>query len=310
MVIVWILIGLFTLALLVCLAIGVALMRMATLRPNPALADPAPAEAGYGKFASRVANGRQWFLDQAPQDVYLTSFDGLRLRARFLKQPNAKGTVLCMHGFHGDPLNDFCNMFRVYAEQGWNVLLPDERAHWKSEGKYITFGVKERFDCRTWIEWINAEMGESKPIFLHGVSMGAATVLMTTGLTPPQNVRGVIADCGYTSPYAIFSIFVGRYHLPAVPFVPIAGVFCRLFAGFSPKEYATLDAMQTNSLPILFIHGTADDLVPFSMSEENYAACRSEKEFLAVRGAGHALSALTDEGAYFAAVSDFLTTRA
>lgn len=292
-VLLWIVAGLAALAVVVVVTVGAVLCRTATARNAPQK-EASPEDDVYAQYTERLSAGRMWFLNMKPEDLYMESFDGLRLRARFLQHENPRGTAVLMHGYRGDPLQDFGCAVRFYYDLGWNVLLPDERAHWESEGKRITYGIRERCDCRDWVEQINERCGV-KPVVLHGVSMGAATVLMSTGLKLPQNVRAVIADCGYTSPYAIFChVIRTTYHLPAVPFVPVAGVFVRLAAGFWPWAYSTLDAMRQNTLPTLFIHGAADAFVPCSMSLENYEACKADKQLLLIEGAQHAQSFLVD----------------
>ncbi len=310
MVFVWILIGILALCAIACLAVGAALMHTATAR-NARQRETPEEENVYAPYRDRIAAGGDWFLGQRFEEWHMVSYDGLKLRARYLAVEGARGTVVCMHGYRGDPLMDYGTLLRFYAEAGYNILLPDERSHWESEGRFITYGVRERFDCRDWVRTVNAHGGDSLPVFLHGLSMGAAIVLMTTGLALPENVRGVIADCGFTSPDAIFRhVIQTSFHLPPDPFVPAAGLFTRLFAGFSIRGCSTLDAMQTNRLPILFLHGTADDFVPFSMSEQNVAACRAEKEFVVVEGARHAQSVLVDPERCRARILAFLSAHA
>lgn len=289
MTIVWVLVGVLGFLLALWLTAGAVLMQTATARHVKPMKPPAEEENCYRPFEARIQEEIRWFNEQNPEEWHITSFDGLRLRARYLAHQDARGTIVCMHGYRGDPLWDFGVAAHFYHEAGYNVLVPDERAHWQSEGSRITYGVRERFDCRDWARAVNERNGGAPPIFLHGLSMGAGTVLMAAGLALPDNVRGVIADCGFTSPDAIFRYTVrNSYRLPAGLLVPAASLFMRLFAGFSTRGASTIDAMRTNRLPILFLHGTDDNVVPFSMTEQNYAACRAPKELVAVPGAKHA----------------------
>ncbi len=241
----------------------------------------------------------QWFLDQNPEEIEMTSFDGLKLHAYFLPAPggaeNASGSLVLMHGFHGSGLKDFAIVSKFYHQNNFNVLIPDQRTHGQSEGKFITFGVKERFDCHDWVLLLNKKLGSDRNVFLDGVSMGCATVLMACGTGLPENVKGVIADCGFTSPYEIMKhVITQNMHLPAFPIMPIANMLTKCLADFGLKEYSATRAMEGNTIPVLFVHGDADDFVPPYMTEQNYAACTAPKQLFMVSGAIHAMSYFTD----------------
>ena len=250
-----------------------------------------------------------WFLSQKFEDVYITSFDGLKLYGTFMAAPEGKckGSILMCHGFHGVAPRDFAGLPEFYLSLGYNVLLINQRAHNKSEGKYLTFGVKERFDCRDWILYLNSRFGESMPVFLHGISMGCGTILMAAGLELPSNVKGLVADCGYTSPYDImFSVLTTQVKLPSFPIMPLSNIMVKCIAGFSLKECSALDAMKTNRIPILFICGDKDDFVPTWMTMKNYETCVAEKRLFLVKGARHAESYFVDKDGYENQVKDFL----
>jgi len=151
--------------------------------------------------------------------------------------------------------------------------------------------VKERFDCRDWARYAAQRFGEDKPLFLMGISMGAATVLMASGLELPRNIRGIVADCGFTTPWDIMAHVARRdYRLPPFPLLYLLDGLARLRAGFRLKGADTRKALERNRIPVLFLHGEEDSFVPLSMTEENFAACRAEKRLYTVPGAGHAQS--------------------
>ena len=192
-------------------------------------------------------------------------------------------------------------------ESGYNVLLVDQRAHGRSEGKCLSFGVLERRDCLSWVNFVVSRAGEGAKIVLYGMSMGAATVLMAAGLKLPENVVGIVADCGYTAPEAIIKTVIRKYHLPVFPIYPLIRLGGRLFGGFDLEEASAARAMDECDIPVLFIHGGDDRFVPCDMGRENYAHCRSAgKELLSVPGAGHGMSYMVDKTAYLTAVSTFL----
>jgi len=278
---------------------------------RPAGGWPAPGKSGSRvQFADRISASEAWFLSQKPEDVGIVSYDGLKLSGRFLPAADrdaAKGTVLLMHGYHTDALYEFAGIYDFFHREKYNVLLCDQRAHGKSGGTYLTFGIRERYDCRSWIRYLNGRLGEEKPLWLMGVSMGSSTVLMASGFDLPGNIRGIIADCGYTSPYDIIKlVLVRNYHLPAPIILPYADIVTHLTAGFGLKEYSTLQALKTNRIPVLFIHGDNDTFVPFEMSKQNYTACTAPKLFLETH-ADHAASFLFASEQYEAVLEKFMS---
>ena len=303
-----ILIILVALLLLMCLGIYFFLFK-----PNFARHDEPPHPLNDTEYLHEhkdfINASIQWFLSQKSEDVYIKSFDGFDLYGSLFSVPdgNTKGTVLMCHGFHGVAPRDFAGLPEFYLSLGYNVLVINQRAHNKSGGKYLTYGIKERFDCRDWILYINNRFGSDKPVFLHGLSMGCATVLMASGLELPANVKGIVADCGYTSPYdIILSVLKNGMKLPAFPIMPLSEILVKCIAGFGLKEYSTLDAMKTNRIPILFVDGDKDDFVPTWMTQKNYEACVAEKRIFWVKGAKHAESFYIDKEVYETEVKDFL----
>ena len=252
----------------------------------------------FGQFYSHIAEGSQFLRDHGAQDVFMTNREGLRLHAVWLPAPNAKGTVIFAHGFRSCGLSDFSVALELYHEMDMNILLLTQRTHTPSQGRFITFGVKESRDMQDWIDYHNANLG-SFPILCSGLSMGAATVMYLAGLELPQNVRGFVADCGFTSPREIIShVFTQKVHLPAWPVMWAADLFARLFAGFSLKEADTTRTLQKNTRPILLVHGLEDDFVPAEMTRRSFEACGGDKRLLLVEGAGHGVSFLVARQAY------------
>lgn len=250
---------------------------------------------GWEKYRSIFDEGATWFYSMKPETVTIESEDGLTLTGYYLPCENAKRTMVLVHGYHGSGVNDFGYISRFYYKMRSNILIIDQRAHGKSEGKYIGFGVKERYDCLRWIQYLNETYGDSLPIFLDGVSMGGATVLMTCDLNLPKNVAGIVADCGFTSPWEICRhVLRTVYHLPSFPILYFADWICRRKAHYSLKKVTTIETVKKSKVPILFVHGDTDNFVPTEMSRRNFAACDSEKQLEIVKGAGHGLSYFTD----------------
>lgn len=263
--------------------------------------------SSFRHYKDDIVRVQQWLKEQPVQEVFVTSYDGLRLRARYIPCENARATLLLFHGWRSYPELDFGAALTFYQSFGVNILLPDERAQGESEGKFITFGVRERHDVHTWVQWCAERSGAAFPLLLGGVSMGATTVLMACGEPFAGNVRGVIADCGFTSPWDIIGKCGRDFHVPSWLLLPPVDLQASLFAGFSLREYSTLDAMKTTKIPTFLAHGEKDTFVPCEMSKRNYAACAAkDKTLLLTPEAGHGQSYLKQTERYQNAVRAFL----
>lgn len=284
------------------------LLCLISLRRKPAdIADRQfPPDSHKAKLQAAVMEGRRFFRTH-PGELLVIEANGEELCARRFAQENPRGRIVLFHGYRSMGETDFAPVMDFYYNQGYELVLIDQRAHGKSSGLWIGFGVPERYDCLSWLRYLNATYG-ALPTFLSGVSMGCTTVLMSLGLELPANVRGVIADCGFTSPKEIISIVLRRRHLPPLLLTPPLSLFSRLFAGYFFGEYSTLQALAENTrIPVLFLHGTDDRLVPPEMTRRNFEACRSEKELLMVEGAGHGTAYLQDRPQVEQAVKAFFT---
>lgn len=255
-----------------------------------------------------IEHGRALYDSLPYEDLYLTSFDGLRLHARFYKNGDGRRTVLLSHGFRSSGRGDFAAVLPLYYETlGCSLLVLDHRAHGESEGRYITYGIRERFDVRDWARYLTDRAGGDVQIVLDGISMGATAVLMACGTELPDTVTGVIADCGFTSPWDIFShILHSTFHLGDFPILYLVGHMARRRAHFGFREATTVRAMENWTKPALFIHGTADDFVPPAMTESTYAACpAADKTLILVEGAMHGCSYLRDRARCESALRQF-----
>ena len=297
----WIGIPLLVLALL---ALAVALIlrrfyRVAFLRA-PQQLDINMLGAPWTIYLDDIKAGMDWLEAHTAERPAITSFDGLKLRASVVLRENARGTMLLCHGYRSRGCLDFSCSLAFYYEQGLNLVVIDERACGDSEGDTITFGLKERRDVLSWLGWIGERFGADEPIILGGVSMGCATVLMALGLDLPASVKGAIGDCGYTSPWDQLAYILKRdYHLPPFPLMHLMNRKFRRRNGCDLREGDTRQALARNTrIPVLFVHGGADDFVPTDFTRENYAACAAEKDLLIVPGAAHAVSYLADRKTY------------
>ncbi len=241
------------------------------------------------------------------EDLWIDSFDGLRLHGTLLKNGDGKKVVIQAHGFRSSPMHDFIAILPYFWSKGFSVLMIDHRSHCESEGKYITYGVFERCDMREWVFKAIEVLGDDVEILLHGISMGATTVLLTSELDLPENVKGIIADSGFTSPYDIFvEVLDHSFHVKPFPILPIVSLMSEFEANFGFKDATTLAAMEENKIPVLFVHGEADDFVPIAMSEANFEACRADKDFVRIKGAYHACGYVVDKPTCVAAMDRFI----
>lgn len=253
-----------------------------------------------------ILHAHKWLTSHKVEDIYIHSKDGLHLYGRWIPAENPRGTILLAHGYQSTPYVDFSLVLDVYHNLGMNMLIPDQRSHGKSEGKYITFGVKEWLDMACWVEYHNAHLG-NWPLILSGLSMGASTVLYMADEDLPANVKGIIADCGFTSPYEIIGlVFRSIAHIPSWPILWVTDLCAKVFAGFSLKGKDTRKSLRAGKYPVLLAHGLADDFVPCQMSREAYASCTSAKELLLVEDADHGYSFLKDQARYTQIVTAFL----
>ncbi len=232
------------------------------------------------------------------ESVTITSHDGLKLFGRYYHVTDGAPVFIEFHGYRSMGIRDFCGGDRIVRSLKHNTLIVDQRAHGRSEGNTITFGIKERRDCVSWVDYVLNRFGADTKIFLIGVSMGAATVLMASDLDLPENVVGVIADCPYSSPWAIIKKVGNGMKIPTAPAYPLVKLSARIFGGFDLTESSPVEAVKHAKVPILLIHGEADRFVPCDMSRTIAAACASEITFVTVPDAGHALSYIIDEKKY------------
>lgn len=256
-------------------------------------------------FSKVISKGKE-FIENTPYKwCYTTSFDGLKLAGRYYDN-NSSCTIFLFHGYRSNGPHDFSCAVEMYYDMGFNVMMVDQRAHGKSEGEYITFGVKESRDVVSWVEYVNREFSP-KQVIISGISMGATTVLLSLGHDLPQNVRGVIADCGFTSPSEIFEK-VGKdsYKVNAHFFIPFLDIACKLLGGFSIRNISTVDTVKNSRLPILYIHGEKDNFVPFQMSKNTYEARKENSRIFLSSEAGHGMSFLYDTETVMKELKSFL----
>lgn len=251
---------------------------------------------------------RDWVDNQDFEQMEMTSRDGLKLQGYYLeaKEPTNK-TVVLAHGYLGRARDMGLFGQYYYETLGYNVFMADARGHGESDGDYIGFGWDDRLDYVDWVQKLVDEQGPDSEIVLHGVSMGAATVLMASGEKLPENVKAIVADSPYTSVYDLFAYQMNRmFHIPSIPVLPTTSLVTKMKAGYSLTEASALDQVKKAEVPILYMHGNDDTFVPTRMAEELYENTKSNAEIKTFDHAGHGESFVIDEAGYVKMMDAFL----
>ena len=290
-------------------SVGFAIFRMAAKRHEKTLEvnDESIKSYGVETFADDIKSSIARWHAYGTEKVSISSFDGTRLYGIYAKAKEPRATIILFHGWRSYPEMDFSCILGKYMDKSYNILLVDQRAHGESEGKYITFGINESRDCACWAKYIEERENGAYPVFVEGMSMGATTVMMCVGRGLPECVKGIIADCGFTSPKEIICHVVKHYHVPGKLIFPFVAFWFRVLAGVKINEYSTIEAMKNCTLPVMFIHGEADNFVPCEMSRRNFEACASEKRIFTAPGAGHGMAYVTDSKGCLSAMEEYFS---
>ena len=248
----------------------------------------------------------EWLASVGAADEWITSHDGLDLHALTIRTAADAPWMVLLHGYTSS-CRSMASFAKGFFERGWNILMPDLRGHGESEGTYRGMGWDDRADILRWLELLVSRDPDCE-IAMYGISMGGAAVMMVSGEPLPNNVKALIEDCGYSSVYDEFSYQLGNiFHLPAFPFMQFADLVTRLRAGSRLIfDGSSIEQLKKNKTPMLFIHGTEDTFVPFSMLAQVYDAAVCEKEQLIVEGAVHGMSFATDPERFWGAIDAFL----
>lgn len=248
-----------------------------------------------------------WLNQQTFEKMETTSQDGLKLKAMFLPADSKSDKVLiAIHGYRSYNIREYANYLKFYHELGFHILLPDNRAHGESEGKYIGFGWLDRLDCIQWIHYMKKYFHQDLQIVLHGISMGSATVLMASGENLPSDVKCIISDCGFTSVLDEFKHELHDHKIVSTLLIPTATLLSKKRVGYSFKEASTIEQVKKSRTPTLFIHGDQDDFVPTYMVYDLYNACQADKDLLIVEGAKHAESFIVNQELCEKTIIDFM----
>lgn len=234
-------------------------------------------------------NDRLWLNDQPSTTHSIVSYDGHKLMASHIKAADSKGRcVICVHGFHSTGYKEFASIARFYLENGIDVLLTDQRANGQSESNIMTFGAREQEDVLRWVEYARNTFADTEYLALHGVSMGAASVLLTANRLNPEYVKCVIGDCGYTDAKEQLIHTISSVKLPGKMFTYIYRNTCCLMRLYDPFKISPIKSVEEATVPVIIAHGEDDVVVPVKMAYELYEACPKEGKKLVIgKGANH-----------------------
>lgn len=253
-------------------------------------------------------SAHEWFSQASKLQLYALSHDGLKLCGILIKNNASNRACLVIPGWT-DKKEYMYAESKLFYDLGYTVLIPDQRCHGMSEGEYVSFGVNEKLDMLKWLEYLNSNAYEDIVVF--GRSMGAATAMLTACFSKETHVCCAIEDSGYTSLYEQLSsrIFLAAPWLSQSIsrfFMSLVSKKIKKEAGFNIEEASPIKYLPKCKLPMLFIHGKADAVVPFDMMKDLYEAHAGEKQFLEVEGAKHVSSLLVDTANYRNTVIAFL----
>lgn len=238
-------------------------------------------------------------------EMEITSFDGLKLKGKYFECAKNAPIEIMFHGYRGDSLSDLSVGIERCFKLNRNCLLVDQRASGNSEGKVISFGINESKDCLLWINKVIETFGNDVKIILTGISMGATTVVITSGKKLPKNVVGILADCGFHSAKEIIKKTIKEMHLPVKIFYPFVKLAAKIFGHFNLEETSAINEVKKSTVPIIFFHGLNDTIVPHYMSKAMYDACNTRKQLVSIKDAGHGLAYIIEPDLYLNELDNF-----
>ena len=261
-------------------------------------------ETDKPKFDIKAA--KEWYDSYEREEIVLCTRD-LRLSGYFYPSEKPSDVyVFCAHGYRSNGRCDFSGIAKFYHDCGYNILVVDHQASGNSEGNSFSFGYYEKLDSMKWLEYMMDRFGEDIKFILHGISMGAATVLMMSDDEKlPENVKMIISDCSYSDLSKLFESILHNFHAPAKPFIKVSGLLNRMIYKYKISDVRPIKNVASSKVPILFIHGRNDELIAPRMAYELYNACSSEKDLLIVDNADHAESYIINPDIYCDKIKEF-----
>lgn len=262
---------------------------------------------GPNEFLEFNKSKHAWINAQESERITIQSHCNKEL-VGYLTFPAEKSKVFVVfaHGHHTDHNGDPANFLQYYVEKGYNFLAMDHTACGESDGNFTGFDYFEHKDCLLWIDYLIRRFGSNIKIILHGVSMGGATVCKMIDKVPSQ-VKLAIADCPYTSAFEEFEATVKGVGIKHPrPLVKAFNALNKIIAGYDLNDTEVRSSVLNAKVPMMFVHGSNDGLVPTKMGIELYELCSSPKELYISQGANHADSIRVNEAEYHKKLDEFI----
>lgn len=265
---------------------------------------PLTTEEMYKFVYDKGEYDKEAFEALSKEEVSITTEDGLKLKGYYIEgNKEVNKTVILVHGVTvGIPWS--LKYLDMFLKKGYSVLLYDQRRHGNSEGKFSTYGYKEKSDLKLWVSYIRGRNGKNHGIGLHGESMGAATVLQYGELDP--KIDFIIADCSFSRLSDEIKYNMKKVHVVSFPVFNLCDLKTRRLAKFKLRDINPIDAVSKTSTPIMFIHGSKDEFILPKMSCDMYKAKSGIKALYIAEGAVHACSIKVDKERYYEEVYKFL----
>ena len=262
------------------------------------LLDSLPDEYTKEAYRESLVDSLSWFKASKIEKLQIKSFEGLNLDGvKIVNHENSHHLMILVHGLNTDRYA-LLKQAHEFDEMGFNLLMIDQRGFGQSEGEYTTYGFKESLDLLLWIEKM-VEMDSELKIGLYGVSLGSSTVLRTLAYDLPANVVFAISDGAYTSMRDLIKL---RAKTPILTDYVAKKVEMTL--GIDPAQVDLIKVVKHNQLPILFMHGENDFILPVSMCHKLYNYCNGPKDILITKEGNHAYNCFRD--GYFDAIYAFI----
>lgn len=265
-----------------------------------------PKDPQYDPYRPEMKRIFQQLNDRPCKFVSIISHDGLKLSGRYYHIQDGAPLDIGFHGYRSHPITDFSGGTELSFQMGHNVLLIDQRAHGRSEGHTISFGILERLDLLDWVNYAISRFGNDVQILLYGVSMGGATVLMASDMDLPENVKGIIADCPYAKPLDVIEYVGKKSSFPNWLIKPFVILSAKIYGAFDLLETDAVEAVKNAKVPILILHGEDDRYVPCCMSEEVALSNPEMVTRFTFPGAAHGISYLVDTPRYHQITKAFI----
>lgn len=262
----------------------------------------------WDEYSKIITDNKKYYSETPHEEVTVTSFNA-KMHGYLYENKKSNKLIVFVHGYYSSGLDDIGMYKDIFKNLGVNLLIIDQRSCGKSQGRYCSFGVLERYDIREWLFYLEKRYQGKMDIYLSGISMGAATVLMTSGLNGlPMSLKGIIADSGYTKPFGVV-VHTGQNLMRIRPIYSVTGlnIICNLVGGFSLKQTTVTRQLKKNeNIPVLYIHGKKDGFVPYNMGVKNFKSTKAPKYFLSVEDARHVESVLLYEELVFNTIKTFI----